>query len=394
MKIIKFLKKTFGKLDSEKIEAKKKIVKFHSINAELHKKQNEVNEIKKAASKSIRDLLLPACDELKEKIDILKNVSLENKKEDPRIKHLVILNKKQYILLAEKLVIELEHLGHVDYDNLVLKVNSYFFDFKKKSDVNYHKATYLVGKEIGNVKDSINKLFMEYSKIVKENDKFSDELKFINSLKKKINDFEAENVLCKNIYKDISKLNEDIKRLKHGIKETKSEIENLKNSKEYAENFENIEKFKILKIEYSKELDELKHIVDFKGLLSVFHKNEIYKHLVDNFRQDFKESFEKDKGITLLNLMNDARLTSKKVLDKIRVVNNKSEEIFNMQSRINYNPASELEDKIKHLESEIISCDDEKLKHEKRLEKTERLIHDLRKHIKHDLEKIDLTLED
>ncbi|MBD3253025.1 hypothetical protein GF386_04800, partial [Candidatus Pacearchaeota archaeon] len=128
--------------------------------------------------RTIKELVSEFREDIKEKLEILEKIDLTQKKADSRTKFIIKENLTNYMTHLQKLINSLE-IDASDLTDLIKKINSVFYDFEKKSHPNFQKATFLIGKELGDTKKSIDNFFKNLNKKISENKDFIDSLKII-----------------------------------------------------------------------------------------------------------------------------------------------------------------------------------------------------------------------
>lgn len=392
MKIVGFIKKRFSGFLNEKPKVEKEKISFKDITKVLDDKKKDIEKREGLASKAVIDELSIFTAELDEKLSLFESVSLDKRKEDIRIKHLVLTNFKLYESDVKGLISSLKNLDGLKFDSLVLKINSVFFDFKKKSTPKYQKATFLIGKELGDVNDRINSFFSKYSSIIKDNEKFLEEKKIIYGIRTRLNSIEENEKEMDEIDSEGKKINLEIKEMKKIVKDSESSIEAIRNSGEYSNNLKNIEREKELENLLSKEMHNLRLMIDFKTLSDIFHSSEKYRHIVRKFKENFTESFREDWGKTLLEILNEAKVCNDDIDRKVRDICEIESEISRLKLKIEKDRVTILEDEIKKINLNILSLDDGRAKALKRLERIKTVISDIKDSIKTDLEKMDISV--
>ena len=140
----------------KKPEAKIEKIKIKELDAHICSLRKEKKASEKSLFDSIKESLEIFTSELDSKNNVLKNISLNEKKADERAKFIIRENLSHYIENLDKLVKELKELESRDLASLIKDIDSLFIGFEQKSRLNFEKATFLIGRELGDVKDSIN----------------------------------------------------------------------------------------------------------------------------------------------------------------------------------------------------------------------------------------------
>ena len=326
--------------------------------------------------------------ELEEKISVLHEVNIDEKKDVEKIKLIVKENLRNYIDYLEKLMIKLKEID--DEKNIIEKINSIFTDFQKKSALSYEKATILVGKEMKDIKESIRKFFEDLEIIIKNNKDIIDESKMIRLIEienNKLNEFKK---IKSEIINNIEESNNKISNLEKNINIKEEEIENIKKSDKFLEENKKKKDLEIKKQELEKDIGNLSRIIDFKALTNFYHSFEKEMSIIKEYRENFKQTFHKTKGENIMLLLRESKLHSVDILNKFQEIEEKRKEINNII--IEETGIENLEYVIKEIKSEIEDFNLKKLMKEKKLEKLEINLNDIIESIKTELIKINVKL--
>ena len=326
--------------------------------------------------------------ELEEKISVLHEVNIDEKKDVEKIKLIVKENLRNYIDYLEKLMIKLKEID--DEKNIIEKINSIFTDFQKKSALSYEKATILVGKEMKDIKESIRKFFEDLEIIIKNNKDIIDESKMIRLIEienNKLNEFKK---IKSEIINNIEESNNKISNLEKNINIKEEEIENIKKSDKFLEENKKKKDLEIKKQELEKDIENLSRIIDFKALTNFYHSFEKEMSIIKEYRENFKQTFHKTKGENIMLLLRESKLHNVNILNKFQEIEEKRKEIDNIV--IEETGIENLEGVIKEKKLEIEDFNSKKFMKEKKLEKLEINLNDVIKSIKIELIKINVEL--
>ncbi len=326
--------------------------------------------------------------ELEEKIPVLHKVDIEEKKVEEKIKLIVKENLRNYIDYLEKLIIKLKEIDNEK--EIIRKINFIFTDFQKKSALSYEKTTILIGKEMKDVKESIRKFFRDIEEIIKNNQEIIDESKIIGLVEievKKLN--EIKNIKSE-ITKNIEESNNKRNSLEKTIKIKEEEIKNIKKSEKFLEENKKEEELKTKKQELEKDIENLRGIIDFKALANFYHIFEEKMKIIKEYKENFKQTFQKTKGEDIMFLLRESKLHNVNILNKFQEIEEKRKEIDNIV--IEETGIENLEGVIKEMKLEIEDFNSKKFMKEKKLEKLEINLNDVIKSIKIELIKINVEL--
>lgn len=330
-------------------------------------KENELKEKEIIDSvKEKRDLFN---EQLKEKKSVLENFDVESKKAEDRLKSVVNESRQKYIESLETFMRDLNNIEKEKLEEFISYVNKVFLDFNKKSHVNYEKTTILIGKEMGSIRDSLRSFSRELVKIFDENKNVVELSKSLAFIKLKLNQInqidkvleeikEARALLGK---KTIDKKEEEEKLLE-GIEETKK-------SPSYLDYLNKQEKINFLREEIEKDIQNLRQLIDFKALANFYHIFWNEMNTIKEHKENFEESFKKDNGLKILNLLENSKLNSNEILEKIEHIRARKEELKKNKQEIKGDEAQNLNSEKTKINKEIGELNTEKAKEEKRYEK-------------------------
>lgn len=308
--------------------------------------------------------------ELEEEISVLKKINVEDKKAEEKIKLIVKENLDNYTYYLEKLLGKLKELNkEIDKGEkeIIEKINSIFSDFEKRSSVSFEKATFLIGKEIGNVKESIRNFFRELEKLIKENKELIDKSRIISSVETKIKKVDEIEKIKAEIEKIIKDYNNKIGNLKEGIKIKEKEIEEIKKSEKFVEEEKKKQEFFRKKEELEKEICKLREIIDFRALANFFHSFQKEMSIIKEYKENFKNAFDKSNGEEIFGLIKEAKLQNADVSKKIEEITEKKKEIEN--TIIEETGIEDVRGKIRNIEMEIEILNSKKFIEEKKFKK-------------------------
>lgn len=335
----------------------------------LAKKKETLREKENAFSGKVKVLVDALISELKEELETLKNVDVESKKAEEKIKIIVRENLKHYCEYLEALVNTLEKIK--SEKEIAEKISMRLSMFNKNSRMAFEKATILIGKELGNVRESISRFSQEFNKEVGENrDLLKDKeiIAFVEPKLKSISEMEAtkSNVL------------RESKETEKSIENIREEIENASKKVILAEKSEEHRKFRERKNELDrmseqleKKISTLKESIDFRALSGMFHLNKKKMALITSYKENFKQALFEHSGKDILELLKEMDVnydfgSSQKRIEEIIALR---KEIDNFE--IGEDIIDKLKNKARELELKLRNLNDEQEKEKKRIEKIE-----------------------
>jgi len=390
MGIFSFLKKLGKEKEIEEIVSEK--LAFSEIENWLEKKKKE-NEVKE------REILVLVKDKisnfnanLRTKIIILSRFDVEAKKAEDKIKGIVNNSRTQYIESVDNLIDNLENLKETKFSDLTKKVDKIFLDFNKASFKNYERATILIGKEMANIKEGFKTFSKDLLEIFNNNKEISELFQRIKFIKSKLNLLNPIGGSMNGVSDAIVFLNEKINQKEKENQRLLEEIERIKQSENYKNMLEKKEKISILKEESKDNIFALKQLIDFKALANFFHINEEQMNTLKDHKEDFHTNFKKDNGKKIMDLLDEAKLSTNEILEKINLIRAKIEETSNYRKEIKKDEIQELYYKIKETITEAGGLKIEKVKEEKRNEKLRENKIELINLLKQELSKMNVEL--
>ncbi len=367
MGIFDLFKKLIKENKVEKIVTEK--LAFSEIEGWIERKIRE-NEIKKkeilfVVGEKIEDFIK----ELREKIVTLEGFDVEARKEKDHIKNIVTDSREKYIESVEDLIEKLNNLDEPKLEEFIEKINKIFFAFNKSSFKNYERATILIGKEMGSIKESLKVFSKNLLKTFDKSKPIIDSFKNLLIIKEKLNTITPIGKTLESISEKKSNLNKKISEKEEENKKLSEKIEEIKKSPNYLERLRTKKKIESLKEGLKNDIFMLKQLLDFKALANFFHIFEEQMKIVKNHKEDFQTNFQKDNGKMIIDLLDEAKLNNNTILEKVNLIRTKIEETANHEKNLKEDETQEVYLDVKEVGLEIDNLKIEKAKEEKRDEK-------------------------
>ncbi|MDD5193860.1 MAG: hypothetical protein PHF67_04735 [Candidatus Nanoarchaeia archaeon] len=376
-----------------------KNVKLKELEVVIQEKKKELSIKEKEILNQVKDHTKLLIKDLEEKSANLENIDLSQKKAPEKVKLVVKENLFYFTSNLKKLTSIINDIKVDELNKFVEELNKRFLEFEKRSVINYEKATFLIGKELGDVKESISIFFKNLNQTLSENKELFDHLKLTRNIEAKLAELKA--------------FYERKKEIENNIKNIESEVENLKNENESFEKIiEKTKKTDSYKAEidkeiiiheknqqYERELLRLKEMIDFKLMANFFHSNEKMMNKLKCYKDNFKETFEADSN-SLINLAKEAGIESDKLRqmqDKISRLTKEQENILNLkqnQKEDEIKKVLNLQSDIKDNLSEIEGLNNNNAKELKIMQKVDDTNKEFIEVLKKDLIKININLID
>lgn len=398
MGIFSFFKKKPS--EPEKTEPSRGKVSFSNIEEFIEKKAEEADEKEKKEISLINEKVKTFTSELRDKIKAVNEVDVESKEKNDRVKSAVYEGRKKYVEFLERFIeniedaVEFGAIGKGNLEKVINDINKAFLRFNESSGKSYERATILIGKEMGNIRDALKKFSNELLELFNSEKEIISHSKKLSMIRSKI-----ENI--KDTDGKLAKADEETKSLENMInsretekKQTYEKLEKIKKSPEYLDNLEKEKNIQFKEKEIEKAISELRTLIDFKSLSSFFHIFEDRMNIVKLYRDNFRTEFKKDKGRRLLNLLNESKLNTEKIYDKIKQIQDWEEEIENSRKKLKKDETIPLSAEIEKADEELDNLTNEKNWAEKNKEKIKATKEEDFNSIKKALELMNLDLQE
>lgn len=390
MGIFSFLKKFGKEKEIEEIIMEK--LALSEIEGWIEGKIRENEPKEKKILLVIMDKIKDFIKDLEEKIVILEDFDVEARKDKDRIKNVVTDSRKEYIKSIEDLIEKLNNLKELRLEKFIEKINKIFFDFNKASFKNYERANILIGKEMANIKEVFRTFSKDLLEIFSNNKEISELFKKIELIKSKLNLLDPIEKSMIGVNGEITSINEEInQKLKENLI-LLDEIERIKQSESYKNMLEQKEKISALKEESKDNILALKQLIDFKALANFFHIFPKQMGILKDYKEDFHSNFEKDNGQRIVNLLDESKLNSDEIVEKLKNISSKLEEIKKDEQEIKKDETQELNHKIRETTIKVDYLKIGKIRDEKRDEKLGLNKEELINSLKQELSKMNVEM--
>jgi len=391
MGIFDFLKKKKQELES----LEKEKVKFEDITSWISKKRESEKIKEKQVLSQIKEVIFELIQELNEKSEILAKVDISKRKEDPRLKEVVIDNLEKYKDSINQLIEKLEIVKekqHSELNIFINEINKILEDFQKRSKSSYERATILIGKELGDIKETLSNFFRSLNRIISENESILIHLRILKTIEQNLNELDNVRKEKEIILTSLKSLKESQLELETKKGQVEKQIETRKKSNEY---FNEKEK-KHLALEKKKEIEKnilkLKNFVDFKYLEKIHHTNPKKMNVIKSYENDFNQILEKENK-ELFDLINEQDKGKDKTSDITSQIENINQELKEINTLLGTKDSLEIiEAEIKNLNSSINEIESEELRNIKRTETLEENINSIKKEIASEITKMNVEL--
>lgn len=325
-------------------------------------------------------------EELNQGLEGLDKIDWEKIKTEDRIKNIVKENLNNYIGYLKGLGVDLEKTNGERKN-----VEKIFSVFDKKAGMSYQKSTFLIGKEIEVINDSVALFFKDLKNLEKENKDLIEEIKLVNGIKNKNLELKEDLNKIEEVRKIIENINVGNERLNNEIKKCEGGIDEIKISEEYKK-WKNMDReYNIKKDKLKLKIVELKMCIDFKKLSKDWHKNNLEMKVIKGYRDNFVKEFVKDKG-EILKIVAVTLGNQNLIVEKLNDVLKLGKEVENFE--LSDSLTSKFEEKIEKLKKERNIYEMDKEKEEKRIEKIKDRLKIIKNSVIEEIEKINVELRD
>ncbi len=392
MGIFDFLKKVLK--EDEKIEPEKEKLAFPDIEEFIKSKIKEIKEKEKERNSLINQKISHFSKEIKEKIEIVNRVDIESKEKNDKIKSIVNEGRKKYVDFLERFIENIESIKKENLEETTKEINLAFLRLNQNSGKSYERATILIGKEMGSIKETLKNFSNELLKIFNEDKEITSNKKRLQVIQTKLEENNEINKKLEKIQENISSIEKKVKEKEEESKERYDELDKIKTGKDYLEYLENQKNVQIKEEDLEKIIIEFRGLIDFKGLSNFFHifpeKMEIVKKYKDNFLSEFKMEGEGK----IIELLEESKLNNNKINEKIKTIKQKEKEIVISRNKIKKIEVEHLYSEIERIKEGIDNLINEKEWAEKNKEKMQSQEKENKDIIKKQLISMNIHLED
>jgi len=366
--IINFFKKIFEKEEIVEVKPPEKI-SFESIGIWISNKREEIEIKEKQLLILIKNKIIDVNGELEGKLVMLENIDFSKKRGEERVKALVKEGLDKYVESARELMENLIGIEESNFRKFILRIKQIFLEFDRKSFVSYQKANFLIGKEMVAARDSIVGLSKFIEDLFQKNKDLADASKSMNLIKLKSDQINELDKTLASFNLRIDGFNQKINNREEQTKKILEEISKIKESPGYLENLNKQKGVDEIKRELAREIYQLKEMIDFKALANIFYVNKKQMDLIKAHKENFQNSFEKDNGETILKFLDEAKINSDSIKNKVKQINETREKIIIGNKEIKKDETLDLDIDLSKIKFEIESLVNEKEQEERAHEK-------------------------
>jgi hypothetical protein len=375
-------------LFKKKVEKKNETLLKKDLSVWTKKKRSKVDLKRKEFVDTVKKRIDELTTDIRAKLNVLEGVSIEGKKEGERVKSIVKENHKNYMTHVNRLIDKLDTID--EEKDIIEELNSVFANFQKKSAASHAKATYLIGKEIGDIQEAIGKFFKGIRVTLKENKSILDESKAIEAIEEKISGFDETKSQITRIEDEIKRNDDKSEKLKQELDEKEKKLNKLANSDFVLEINKQRKELEEKKKDIGREIGELKQLIKFKELSHFFHSFEKPMRTIKDYKENFRSVFHKTGGEDLFVLLKEADLYSNSIMNKVREIVEEKNNVRKITIEESGLEKGALE--VKKIKDDIDSLSVDNIVKEKRLQKPIAHLEEISEEIINDLQKINVDL--
>ncbi len=365
----------------------KERLEFKELENWLNQRHIRERENSKKILKEIHLAIDKFIKRLDEKREILLKVDIKDKKVQELLKQVSEDNLHRYIDYLRRLGEKLKECHKEDLEKAIQDIDKTFLEFNQQSRVVYERATILIGKELGEAKETVISFGKEINSIINNNKELLEDLKISLIVKTSL----AELKELDNQKAEIASNTKEAERKLSFIKEKEGELEQKltkkRKSEEYLLQEERKQKALITKGEIERKLLKLKKELDFKNLEKTFHSIDKKLKIVREYESDFNKILSPERN-ELIDLFEESK--KERTRREIETIILRKEEIHNVfaEKSILENPIQELA----NLKGSIEQISLEKEQSKKKIQKIEENINLRKSELKSQLRKKGIIL--
>lgn len=354
-------------------------IKFDEIKDFISRNKSEITLKETKVIREIQNRINSLILELENEIIVIKRVDLKDRKVEEKVRLIVLENAWLYADYLAKLKENLENIKSTNLDDLISSINTNFQEFKKKSSFSLEKARFLIGKELGNVMQTIEQFYNDLNETLAENKGLIEKHHLIKKNEKIFCEISEVNTHKDNLQKEINQIDEDISKFQEKILNLKSNLEEISKSKEYAKIQQQKQELEHKKHKLDSEMAKLRSNINLREYSKIYHSMDKKMKMIKEYEQDFKDVFEKDQGKFLLEITKDETNIKKAIQEILSLKKEIAEFIIEKDS------LAGIAEEILSLQDKILEENDKKTKLTKKISEFEDKIENIKKNLKSEI---------
>lgn len=356
----------FKRKKKEEQPAKEKI-RLDSINLFVNNELKNLNEKSEGFKSEMIKMISQFSSEIKQKIPELKMLNLDNRREEQRLKEIVMTNLYDYISYLEKLIEDLEKIEPKEIELYIRDIQSVFNRFSKNSRRIYDKVTILIGKEIAEVRNITKKFAKEFNEKLTLNKENFEKINLIKTLQDKLIELEEAKKIQNQIENSTANFKQKIAKIEEKKQLTEKNYEEYKKSNESKKFIEEQGKIKQENKIINEDVLKLKREFNLKDLAKNFHNDSKKNSIIKKYSENFSDSLKGDSSLEIISLFREANQTFDE--EKIKKL---KEKILEQKDLTEDSKTREFNNILSNLDSELKYEHDEKEKEKEKILKFEK----------------------
>lgn len=366
----KILKKKQKKKQVTVSSTPSNVIPIDKLQLWLQTKKNEINGREKQIFSLINQRSNEFINEIQEQIKTLENIDFQKIDADERLKKIVNENLTKYLNYVENLIRNIQSLNQQEnLETFVSWINKTFFEFEKKSYMDYQRAIYLIKKELFDIRKTISDFSKALSEIVDDNKDIIDLSRNIEDIENKLNQYHNINKTIIETQEKTNQLTQKLKQEEDIIAMKLKEIDDTKQDKEYLAQLKQKEEIQSYEYNLEKDVYSLKTMIDFKNLTNIYHSDPKKMEIIKNYKERFEEYFLTNDCSDFFKIIEDSKLNTPEFDIKRKEITTRKQELTQMKKNIPKDKLQDLEREKSQLEIEISNLNDEISKEYQKLEK-------------------------
>lgn len=327
-------------------------IKLDSINLFVNKEIKNIQDKSEIFKNELKDMTAQLSLKIKQKIPELKALNLDKRKEEQRLKNIVMDNLHEYISNLEKLAEDLEKTEPKEAEKYIKEIQFIFNRFSKSSRMIYERATILIGKQLAEVRSIIDNFAKEFNEKLLLNKENFEKINLIKTIQNNLEELEETKKIQKQIKDSINDFEIKTNKTEQEKQQYEKNYEEYQKGDEHRKFIEEQEKINQENKAINEEVLKLKQNINLKYLAKYFHEDQKKNKIIKNYSENFLNSLKEDNNFNLISLLREA--------DQ----NTHEEKIKELKQRFAEQKELGIDKKLKELEDEVIKVN-HKLKYEK-----------------------------
>ena len=325
-------------------------ITFGELTSLVDDESKELEKKSELFKKEIQSNTMNFSSRINGKLPPLKSINLQNRKETEELKKIVLQNLTLYVGYLERMVEELRGIKSNEAEGYIEEIQNIFNSFSKNTKMNYERATILIGKELGEIKELTNNFAKSFNQKIEYNKDIFDRIKLVEDIKASLNELANAEKIQHQLENSIGVIQTKIIRIKKEKAQAENDSDSYKRSFEYRDFLALQEKINQENKTTNEEILKLKQELDLKKLLRYFHTDEKKSRIIRNYFDNFIESLKADDSLEIISLVK--KINPEFNEENIREIKYK---ILSQTNLVENENLKEIESRLKKIEQDIIN---------------------------------------